>query len=131
MEVFDWITTNRKNSLYIIFSPAGARQIRSGQPYNYPEPVKSGHYDHVHWSIKDKGGFLPPGWNMTYNGTGSPEVVLNADQFATVAGRRGDGALIGSLTVQVPERATARDVVDELSFALRHSRRGGVHGRRR
>lgn len=74
----------------------------------------------------DRGGVLPPGWTMAYNGTGHPELVLTREQAAMAAG----GALIGSLTVAVPESASARDVVDEISFALRHARHGGLHARR-
>ena len=84
-----------------------------------------------HWY--DEGGMLQPGLNLAYNGTNRPEPVLTSEQFAALAGgtRGGDeGPLIGQLVVQVPEQATARDVVDEINFAVRHGRRG-VHARGR
>jgi hypothetical protein len=139
----------------------GNRQIQWGVRQAPMTPwVRDSHTDHVHWTrdwdkqppgfgmretregvgvrvpgsigARDEGGWLPPGWSTIYNGTGREELVLNARQLAAIAqGSQGGGPLVGALTVQVPERASAREVVDELTFALRHSRRGGLHGRRR
>lgn len=33
----------------------------------------------------DRGGFLPPGWSMNYNGTGKPEPVLTSEQWDRVS----------------------------------------------
>lgn len=37
--------------------------------------VLADHYNHVHVGSYDQGGFLRPGWNLAYNGTGRPEAV--------------------------------------------------------
>lgn len=43
----------------------------------------------------DSGGWLPPGHNLTYNGTGKPEAVLTADQWdAMRQAAQGNGATI-------------------------------------
>ena len=81
----------------------------------------------------DQGGMLPMGTSLVYNGTGRPEGVLTGEQLDRLTGAAnrgggGDGALIGSLNLSVPDGASARDVVDELSFALRHTQRG-IHAR--
>lgn len=35
----------------------------------------------------DAGGFLRPGWNAAYNGTGKPEAILTSEQWDALAGR--------------------------------------------
>ena len=43
--------------LELIYSPAGGRQISKGRRYNYPQPTRGDHWDHVHWAMNSmKGG---------------------------------------------------------------------------
>lgn len=85
MKYFDWLYTNYgKSSKEIIYSPAGRRQIKDGQHFTYGEPVKSMHYNHVHWAY-DQGGVLKPGLTMAYNGTGRDEYVLTNDAFMSLS----------------------------------------------
>lgn len=75
MDIFNWIAANYPGSGELIFSPAGGRQLYRGRPHMYGEPTRGDHWDHIHWGMFDRGGFLQPGWNMAYNGTGRPEPV--------------------------------------------------------
>lgn len=75
MDIFNWLASNYPGSGELIFSPAGGRQIYRGRPHMYGEPTRGDHWDHIHWGMFDRGGFLQPGWNMAYNGTGRPEPV--------------------------------------------------------
>lgn len=75
MDIFNWLASNYPNSGELIFSPANARQIYRGRPHMYGEPTRGDHFDHIHWGMFDRGGYLAPGWNMAYNGTGRPEPV--------------------------------------------------------
>lgn len=75
MAIFNWLASNYPGSGELIFSPAGGRQIYRGRPHMYGEPTRGDHWDHIHWGMFDRGGFLKPGWNMAYNGTGRPEPV--------------------------------------------------------
>ena len=75
MAIFNWLASTYPNSGELIFSPAGGRQLYKGQPHFYGEPTRGDHWDHIHWGMFDRGGFLKPGWNMAYNGTGRPEPV--------------------------------------------------------
>jgi tape measure domain-containing protein len=125
MSVFNWIHDSNLPKLHLIFSQAPpSKQYAYGKEGGYISPsVKADHFDHVHWSERDRGGFLPPGWNMTYNGTGKHELVLTAKQFQAVAsGQRQGNALVGSVHIAMAPGASAHDVVNELGFALRHSR---------
>jgi hypothetical protein len=82
-DVFEWIRSNYPNSRELIFSPMGSRQIHNGRPHVYSGAVRQTHYDHVHWAY-DQGGYLRPGYSMVYNGTGSPEPVLTAQQWRDI-----------------------------------------------
>lgn len=76
MDVFEWIRgMYGKNTLELIFSPAGGRQLYKGQPHVFSGITKAMHYDHVHWAY-DQGGWLPPGRSIAQNNTGQPERVL-------------------------------------------------------
>jgi hypothetical protein len=45
MEIFDWIRGHYgSTSKELIYSPAGARQIKNGRAFYYGEPVRSGHW---------------------------------------------------------------------------------------
>jgi hypothetical protein len=52
------------------YDPLGS--IFGGAWSSYRE---GGHSDHVHVATYDKGGYLRPGWNLAFNGTGRPEAV--------------------------------------------------------
>lgn len=75
MDIFNWLASSFPASGELIFSPAGGRQLYRGRPHTYGEPTRGDHWDHIHWGMFDRGGFLQPGWNMAYNGTGRPEPV--------------------------------------------------------
>lgn len=79
----------------------------------------------------DSGGWLLPGLTAAYNGTGEPERILTGPQWDQVQARlsraeQGGGPLIGSLTL-APSSEAARDQMDEVAYALRRIRRGGVY----
>jgi len=85
MDIFNWIAKSYPNSTELIYSPAGPRQLSRGRQWNYGEPTKSMHYNHVHWAMKeggvvptlyDNGGDVPPGLSVIANKTGRPEVTL-------------------------------------------------------
>jgi len=46
---------------------------------------EGGHSDHVHVATYDKGGWLRPGWNLAYNGTGGPEAVGGAPMVVNLS----------------------------------------------
>jgi TP901 family phage tail tape measure protein len=76
MKYFDWIrSTYGKKTKELIYSPAGGKQIKNGQDYMYTGAVRDMHFNHVHWAY-DKGGILPRGMTMAYNGTAGEELVL-------------------------------------------------------
>lgn len=88
MEIFNWIRQRFPNSRELIYSPAGARQLRDGASHSWGEPVRSQHWDHVHWAMKnggvipklyDQGGWLEHG-GVAVNKTGKPEAVLTPDE---------------------------------------------------
>lgn len=115
MAIFDWLADNYPNSGELIFSPAGGRQIYRGQPHMYGEPTRGDHWDHIHWGMFDRGGFLRPGWNMAYNGTGRAEPVGHD--------------LGGGGTVEVHVHVAGsllaeRDLIAALESALRRGHRG-------
>jgi TP901 family phage tail tape measure protein len=64
-----------------------------------------GHSDHVHAAVFDRGGYLPPGLTMAWNGTGAPERVVGP----------GGG---GAVTVHAPLTVTVHTSanVDERAF---------------
>lgn len=59
MEIFNWIKRAFPGSAELIYSPAGASQLRNGSPYYWGDPVRSMHWDHVHWALA-KGGTVMP-----------------------------------------------------------------------
>lgn len=115
MAIFNWLAANYPASGELIFSPANGRQIYKGAPHFYGEPTRGDHWDHIHWGMFDRGGFLRPGWNMAYNGTGRPEPVGHD--------------LGGGGTVEVHVHVAGsllaeRDLVAALESALRRGHRG-------
>ncbi|WP_369274527.1 hypothetical protein AB5J55_35420 [Streptomyces sp. R11] len=57
----------------------------------------------------DAGGFLQPGFNLAYNGTGKPEPVLTGAQFNALAARGGDEPI--TVEIHTQDRALA-DFID-------------------
>ena len=85
MEIFNWLKQNYPNSKELIYSPANGRQLQNGKEHFWGEPVRSAHFNHVHWAMKnggvipglyDNGGWLPHG-GMAVNQSGKPEAVLD------------------------------------------------------
>ena len=114
MAIFNWLASTYPNSGELIFSPANGRQIYRGHPHMYGEPTRGDHWDHIHWGMFDRGGFLKPGWNMAYNGTGRPEPVGH-DLLG--AGTESGGGSSTTIHVHVHGTATPSDgqaVVDAL-----------------
>lgn len=75
----------------------------------------------------DSGGYVQPGVTTLLNMTGKPEPVRTAEQEA--ANNRGGsgGALVGNLTMNVGDTATAHDAVDTLMYRLRRIDHGGKY----
>lgn len=82
-----------------------------------------------HWY--DEGGYLQPGLNLAYNGTGRPEPVFTMQQATALARMATDGGGLGDLNVQVfvgdreitdIARAEVRRSNGELVTALRGGR---------
>lgn len=119
MDIFDWLASTFPDSGELIFSPAGARQIYRGSPHLYGEPTRGDHWDHVHWGMFDRGGWLEPGLTMAYNGTGRPERVIGPGSELPVVHVHLEGPIIGSDKAEV-ERV--------LVAALASARRKGLVG---
>lgn len=101
MAIFNWIRSNYPNSRELIYSPAGSRQIRNGMNYFWGEPVRSQHWDHVHWAMKqggiwpgvyDNGGWLPHG-GAAINQSGKPEAVLTNEESRALKALLGGSGL--------------------------------------
>ena len=91
MAAFNQIKKAFPNATELIYSPAGAAQLKNGRPYVYGEPVRGMHYNHIHLAMAaggvipkpllfDRGGVLPTGTSLVHNGTGAPEPLARADQ---------------------------------------------------
>jgi hypothetical protein len=95
MSIFNWLAKHFPNSRELIYSPAGGRQIWNGRNYQFGEPTRGDHWDHVHWAMAnggvwsglfDQGGWLP-NKGVGLNLTGRPEAVLTpAESKALKAG---------------------------------------------
>lgn len=68
MEIFNWLVGNYPNAAEIIYTPAGDRQIKNGQPHRYSAGVAAGHYDHIHWAMD---GQVPATGAVASGGDGS------------------------------------------------------------
>jgi tape measure domain-containing protein len=88
MDIFNFLRSAFPNSSELIYSPAGGNQLQNGRPYFWHEPVRSAHWDHVHWAMKhggvwpglyDEGGWLPHG-GVGVNLSGEPERILSPDE---------------------------------------------------
>jgi TP901 family phage tail tape measure protein len=91
LDVNRWIYDNYKaQTRELIFSQAGARQIKNGADYRFTGITRAMHFDHNHWAMAlgglldgfhglrsyDRGGELAPGYTLAHNGTGRPEMVM-------------------------------------------------------
>jgi len=113
MAIFNWLASTYPNSGELIFSPANGRQLYRGQPHFYGEPTRGDHWDHIHWGMFDRGGFLQPGLTLAYNGTGRPEPVGHHLSGGTIELHfHADVAVAGSVLAE-------RDLVEALDSALR------------
>jgi hypothetical protein len=89
MDTFRAVKKMFPNASELIFSPAGAQQLRNGQPApNWSDAVRRMHYNHVHLAMKnggifDNGGWLQPG-GVGMNMGKKPEAVFTASQFEAI-----------------------------------------------
>lgn len=95
MTVFNLIARAFGSSIKeLIFSPAGAAQIKNGSRHFYGEPVRSGHWDHVHWAMSqggpirhpkllDAGGILRKG-DIGVHLRNDPDYVMTQQQWNMV-----------------------------------------------
>lgn len=82
MEIFRWIARNYgARTKELIFSTAGTDQIKNGRKHWYGEPVRSMHWNHVHWAY-DQGG-LATGRGWMAKATSAPERVLSPRQTSS------------------------------------------------
>lgn len=63
----------------------------------------------------DRGGYMPPGLSLAYNGTGAPERL---ERVKADTGRGTQAPLIGSVHIQLPEGGTVAGALRELHFRL-------------
>jgi TP901 family phage tail tape measure protein len=100
MDIFNWLaSTYGKHTQELFYSPADGRTILRGKPWHMDPVTKADHWDHIHWGY-DKGGILPPGHTLAYNGTGKNEVTLTADQWGTFS------SVVGLVDAMSQKRAT-------------------------
>lgn len=127
MEIFNWLAAAFPNSTELIYSPAGGRQLQGGRPYFWPEPVRSQHWDHVHWAMAqggvvpklyDQGGWLPHG-GIGVNLSGRPERVLSPAESEAYA--RGATVVQHITTQQTDPRLQARQWAREAERAFASS----------
>jgi hypothetical protein len=117
MELFDYFRDKYGDiAKEIIYSPAGNRQIRNGNPFYYTGKVRDTHFNHVHLALAqgglvprkyDTGGVLPPGFSLAFNGTGKNETVRTSEQERSLSGpirldRRDIALLAASLSGSTP-----------------------------
>lgn len=95
--------------------------LKKGAPLTYNAATRAQHHNHVHAAVYDSGGILKPGLTMAYNGTGRNEYIRTADQERALG-----GSLVDHLEIRLGDSASARDVADEVLFALRRVKRGGL-----
>lgn len=124
MAMFNAVARLFPNATELIYTPAGARQLQNGRPFNgWSDAVRRQHQNHVHLAMAsggvvpklyDQGGWLPHG-GMAVNRSGKPEAVLNpAESAALRGGLRGgiqDGDQLVLIVEGTPLTAVARRVV--------------------
>lgn len=129
MSTFDTILrTYGKSIAELIYSPANGRQIKNGRQHMYSGVTRKGHFNHVHWAMRnggvfnmDSGGTVPRGLSMINNTTGRPETLLPAGQDSTTI----------NVTVSVDDIArlsTVADFIDMLNGARVQSRKTARSG---
>lgn len=101
MSTFNQIAKLFPNASELIYSPAGNRQLKNGQPFNgWSDAVRRQHYNHVHLAMAnggvvpklyDQGGWLPSG-GMAVNKSGKPEAVLTSKQSEALVNGLGAGS---------------------------------------
>lgn len=137
-----WIAANYGSiSKELIYSGPGGINMRNGAPHTYSGGVRSDHFDHVHWALKEGGATWPgmrflageAGPELWFNGSGvevlgagGPEVrvatgpgqVVDAEPSAALlnaaAASGGEG---GVGTVNVPVTVNGADWVDPARIA--------------
>lgn len=120
MDIFRWIARNYGGrTKELIFSTAGTDQIKNGRKHWYGEPVRSMHWNHVHWAYDQGGMANGPGWMA--KATSRPERVLSPRQTASFENLvrvldRGDGGRPVNVTVVFPNYIGDRN---DLRAALR------------
>lgn len=92
MALFNYLKAKYDGAIKeLIYSPAGNMQVWHGKNHMYSDPrIRRTHYNHVHLALAqgglvqankyDKGGVLPPGYSLAFNGTGRPETVRTSQQ---------------------------------------------------
>ena len=108
-----------------VFDRTSMRRIARQDPHDADTGISQA-------MLYDQGGLLKPGLQLVYNGTGKPETIRTAAQEARVerlveALERGG---VGNVINVQPPPATVSELVDGVSYALRRTRRGGVHAGR-
>lgn len=82
MDIFRWIARNYgARTKELIFSTAGTDQIKNGRKHWYGEPVRSMHWNHVHWAYDEGGVASGRGWMA--KATSAPERVLSPRQTSS------------------------------------------------
>jgi tape measure domain-containing protein len=128
MDVFNWLKASFPGSSELIYSPAGSRQLQNGREHYWPEPVRSAHFNHVHWAMAnggvvpklyDQGGWIPHG-GMAVNLSGRPEAVLTPDQSAAYVAGRGGGDT--HITVQALPGMTPQEQAELVAREFRWTR---------
>lgn len=94
------------------------------QRYGNPENAAA-HERAYNWY--DKGGYLPPGASMVYNGTGKPEPVFTDQQWKALESGTGAG-VVNTFNMTMPEGSTVRNFVDQFGYAIRRQKMAGVYG---
>ena len=92
-DVFNYIhDTFGKQTKELIWGGDPGRNIQRGKHHRYSDALLRAHgpykgvrgpSPHVHWAF-DEGGWLPPGDTLVTNQTGSPEPVLNQQQWRDI-----------------------------------------------
>lgn len=117
-DVFNWIhDTYGANTKELIWGGDPGRNIFRGEHHRFSEtllrqhgPYKGspGPSPHIHWAF-DGGGWLPPGVSQVVNNTGSPEPVLNQQQWNDISILARQARTAGGNTYQFEFRDTTLD----------------------
>jgi tape measure domain-containing protein len=132
--IANWFVANpaRFGTKYVIWRDR-INEGRGWSPYGHPGGGRSDtlqHRDHVHLSVFDDGGILPPGLTLANNKSRKPEGVLTHEQLrwlqAAASGGGGAAPLVGGdLVLRVDRDDDVRDQMESAMFELRRIKRGG------